>query len=133
MAVGRQDYQAGVVPVKSGYSLTQTPFFENEVKAVQPAGNGVFCEYTVGAGYELHVCGYRISSNKPFQQIYAIVLDAHVELQCHFDMNIIDNFPDNSPMIIEAGETVSIVLYNSDEVAHTYSATLFGYLEQIES
>ncbi len=133
MAVGRQDYQAGVVPIKSGYSLVQSAYFDNETDLVAAAGSGSLCEYTVAAGYQLMVCGYRLSSNKPFQQIYTLLVGGSVQIQNHFDMALMDNFPDNSPMKVAAGEQVKIIMYNSDSVVHWFAATIFGYLEQIES
>lgn len=133
MAVGRQDYQAGVVPIKSGYSLMQSPYFDNETHLVAAAADDEFCNYTVSAGYQLMICGYRLSSNLPFQQIYVLIVGGTVQIQNHFDMALMDNFPDNSPLKVAAGEEVKITIYNSDSVVHWFAATIFGYLEQIES
>ena len=133
MAVGRQDYQAGVVPVKSGYSLVQTPYFDSETSVLDPEETNTYCEYTVPAGYQLMVGGYRISSNKPYIQAYTFLINAVVQIQNYFDMLIMDNLPENSPLKIAAGQTVGIFVGNSDEVAHTFTVTLFGYLEQIET
>jgi len=133
MAIGRQDYQAGVVPIKSGYSLTQTPFFKYETFPVVAGTSHNFCEYTVVAGYQLMVCGYRINSLIPFIQLYRLKVGGTSQLQNLFDTSVLDNFPENSPLKVAAGEEVLIQIFNEDTVTHIMYVTIFGYLEQIES
>ena len=66
MAIGRQDYQGGVVPSKSGYSLAQTNYFKYEYLNISSLGSADFCEYTPAAGYRLNVCGFRVIAAKAY-------------------------------------------------------------------
>ena len=65
MAVGRQDYQAGVLPVKSGYSLAQTAYFKSYGANVITGNSAWLCSYTVPVGYQLIITGYTISTAFP--------------------------------------------------------------------
>lgn len=133
MAVGRQDYQAGVVPVKSGYSLSQAKYFDWQNTDVAVAGNEDFCEYTVPAGYELHVLGYRIFAVIPFIHRMILRINAAQYLGREFDTEVSDNFPEGADLVVDAGDTFKIVIYNNDSVIVKFFVMIYGFLEQIES
>ena len=133
MAVGRQDYQAGVVPVKSGYSLSQTPYFDTEGKNIDSSEGKEFCKYTVPIGYQLNVCGYRVIASIPFINIFTIFIDTTIIMNRVFDFDLNDNFPEGANLIIKGGETFKIVLFNMDEITQFFYAQVFGFTEQIET
>ncbi len=133
MAVGRQDYQAGVVPIKSGYSLSQSDHFK-WYNYDRPAGGNVdFCTFTVPTGYELHICGYRIISELPFLHYYEFRVDASQIFGGLFYSQIIDNFPAEVVKVVTAGQTFKIVVHNNDSITVKFYALVLGFLEQIES
>ncbi len=133
MAVGRQDYQAGVVPIKSGYSLVQTQYFDWQGYNVVAGDTWDFCEYTVGAGYELHVQGYRIFCNFPFIHLMYIRINLSQYLGREFDRELNDNFPEGATLVVVGGDTFKIQVKNQDTVATWVYVQVFGYLEQIET
>ena len=131
MAIGRQDYQAGVVPIKSGYSLMQTPFFKADWVAVANGADDVFCSYTVVAGYRLNVTGIRVSSIFPGIQIAAFRAADDRWMIFNYDMSVIDNFPEGSPYIVNAGEVVELEVWNATGIDTQYYGSILGYLEQL--
>ncbi len=133
MAVGRQDYQAGVVPIKSGYSLVQTQYFDWSNLPIVAGATGDFCEYTVGAGYELHVQGYRIFCDVPFINLMYIRINGAQYLGREFDMELNDNFPEGATLVVVGGDTFKIQVKNQDTVTTNVQVLVYGYLEQVET
>lgn len=133
MAVGRQDYQAGVVPIKSGYSLNQTPFYEGEKDTLADGEQAYLCFKIVSVGYQLHVSGVRLSCNIPGIQKATYYLGLYYEADRYFDMGFTDNFPELSPLIVVAGLFVAVYVKNETGETVTYNGEIFGYMEQIES
>lgn len=133
MAVGRQDYQAGVVPVKSGYSLIQTSFYEGDTVTLADGANDVICSYVVAVGYQLNVSGVRISCNWPGIQRAIYKLGLNYETERYYDMLLMDNFPSPTPLVCNTSELVTLHIYNDTGQTVIYFGEIFGYLEQIES
>jgi len=133
MAVGRQDYQAGVVPIKSGYSLKQAPYFDTYGINVIEGNSAYLLTYTVPVGYQLNVTGFRLSTNFPGTQVLMLEIDGTVKMVKYYDTLVIDNFPDGSHLIVVAGETVRIKVTNNFPGVNWYWGEILGYLEQIES
>ena len=131
MAIGRQDYQAGVVPIKSGYSLSQTKYFDHEAKTLSQGQTKSFCEYTVGAGYRLNVCGYRVFASFPGLHNVFVYIDAAIIMYFRLDMEVIDNFPEGATLEVEAGELFKVAITNADELEQEYNVMIYGYLEQL--
>lgn len=132
MAIGRQDYQAGMVPIKSGYSLVQTPFFKNDDGIILAGEDDAFSVYTVPGGHKLCITGVRMASNSPGMQYISYDIDAVKWSTMYYDMLLIDNFPEGSPMIVNTGEEVSIIVYNNMEIDNWYFSNIIGFLEQIK-
>ena len=133
MAVGRQDYQAGVVPIKSGYSLVQSSFFKWFNKDVTTGSTEGFCTYTVGVGYQLNLAGYRIVATLPFLHHMGLYINGAQVFGREFYTEVLDNFPEGITMTIMAGQEFEIRITNQDTVTVKFYATIYGYLEQIES
>ena len=133
MAVGRQDYQAGVVPIKSGYSLMQTPFYKGEQAILADGEQAFLCSEIVSTGYQLQLSGVRFSCNIPGIQMVNYVFGGYYSIGRYFDMSFIDNFPESSPLIFVATMAVSIYIKNETGETVTYYGELFGYTEQIET
>ena len=133
MAVGRQDYQAGVVPIKSGYSLVQTSFFKWFNKDVAGGGSDDVCTYEVPVGYQLNLAGYRIVATAPFLHHFNIYINAGQVFGREFYTEVLDNFPEGVTMTIAGAEVFKITIDNRDTVSTKFYATIYGYLEQIES
>lgn len=133
MAVGRQDYQAGVVPIKSGYSLAQTTYWDYDGDTIASEDDGYMCEYTPGAGYQLNICGYRVIGQWPYMQALWVHVAAEVVMVREFDFEIQDNFPEGAMLVIQAGQLFRLQVHNRDEITQTFTALVMGYLEQIES
>lgn len=130
MAVGRQDYQAGVVPIKSGYSLSQTPHFKTDGIQVFQGADGYLCTYTVPVGYELNVTGFRISTDFPGIQFLVLQVDGNTKMAKFYDSLIVDNFPEGSNLVVERGEVIRIKVTNSMVGTNWYWGEMLGYLEQ---
>ena len=133
MAIGRQDYQAGVVPIKSGYSLSQTPVFHFEGRDIAAYGSQDFCVIPVGAGYKFVVCGYRVSGEWPYINNCWIKVDGTTVMFRRFDMDIVDYFPDGGQLVVGADKIFKITLDNRDEIQQNFSVIVLGYMEQIET
>ena len=133
MAVGRQDYQAGVVPIKSGYSLAQTQFFKWQNKNVAAAAVVDFIEYTVPTGYQLHIQGYRVFCTVPFINEFWIRVAGTQIVGRQFDTEITDNFPEGATMVVTAGKEFKCQVENKDTVTTLAYIIVYGYLEQIET
>lgn len=133
MAVGRQDYQAGVVPIKSGYSLNQTPYVDRDGQTITNGGTANFCSYTVPVGYQLVVTGIRVSTSKPIINTCYMLIDAAIFYGYYWDLLLIDNYPDSGSIIVDAGETIKLQVSNADAMNKWFEAMLIGVIEQIES
>ncbi len=131
MAIGRQDYQAGVVPIKSGYSLSQTKYFDFQTRNMDPIDIEDFCEYTVAAGYRLNICGYRVFAQWPCPHVCFVMINAAIKMYFRFDTVMIDNFPEGATLEVEAGETFKIVIQVSDDIGAEVNVMIYGYLEQL--
>jgi len=131
MAVGRQDYQAGVVPIKSGYSLSQTPYFDSEGVSIAHGLTYYLCSYTPGAGYNLNITGVRVTTDFPGFQFFTLDIDGATIFAKYYDSIIIDNLPEGSHLIVKAGETVRIKVWNETTITTVYYGEIIGYLEQI--
>ena len=133
MAVGRQDYQAGVVPIKSGYSLAQTQFFKWQNYNIASGVTTDFIEYTVPVGYRLHIQGYRVFCTVPFINEFWIRVGGTQLLGRQFDTEITDNFPEGASMVVTAGNEFKCQVKNQDTVSTKVYVIVYGYLEQIET
>ena len=132
MAVGRQDYQAGVVPIKSAYSLAQTPFYKGEEAILADDGEAFMCAYIVSTGYRLQLSGVRFSCSIPGIQMVNYVFGGYYEIGRYFDMSFFDNFPEQTPLVFDSAMLVTIYMKNLTGETVTYYGELFGYVEQIE-
>ena len=133
MAVGRQDYQAGVVPIKSGYSLNQTPYVNRDGKSINPGLTADFCRYTPSVGYQLVVTGLRVTTSTPIINLCYVLIGASIFYGYYWDLLLIDNYPDSGSIIVKAGETIKLTISNADANQKWFEAMLIGVLEQIES
>ena len=133
MAVGRQDYQAGVVPIKSGYSLAQTSFFKWFNLDLASGATADFCTYTVPVGYQLNLAGFKVVCTKPFIHLMTLYIDLNQVYGYEFYTDISDIFPEGVTMVITAGQTFKVVIDNQDFVTSKFYVNIYGYLEQIES
>lgn len=131
MAVGRQDYQAGVVPIKSGYSLVQSNFFDHDSLDVAPGATTDFCKYTPSTGYRLNICGFRIAAARAFTHIMYMRVAGFLVFYRYFDTEIMDNFPEGVTMTVEAGEEVKLQVKNNDSLLAWIDVSIYGYLEQL--
>lgn len=133
MSIGRPDYQGGVVPIKSGYSPSQTPYFDSDgiAKLYQTTAN--LCPYTVATGYQLIITGFSISCNQPGIQDVWFLIDEVVTLYKYFDTVLFYHFPEGSHFIIAAGSTIQINAFNNSPETCWFYAEVLGYLEQIIS
>jgi len=133
MAVGRMDYQAGVVPIKSGYGLLQTPFYKSEAISLAHGEDDFICLEVIAAGYWLSVSGVRVSCNWPGIQVATYKIGPYWETGRYYDQQFDDSFPDGAPMVVEGLLYVAIHIENNTGQLVTYNGAIFGYLEQIES
>ena len=114
MAIGRQDYQGGVVPSKSGYSASQTNYFKYEYLNISAGLTATFCEYTPAPGYRLNVCGFRIVAAKAFTHMMYLNVGGALIFYRYFDTEVMDNFPEGVTLTVEAGEEMNIQISNID-------------------
>ncbi len=133
MAIGRQDYQGGVVPSKSGYSLAQTNFFKYDYGSLGSTLGGDFCEYTPAAGYRLNVCGFRIVARTAFTHQMFLYVDGAIIFYRWFNTEVMDNFPEGVTLTVEAGEELKIRIVNEDSITAWFDLSIYGYLEQLIS
>lgn len=133
MSIGRQDYQGGVVPSKSGYGYAQTNFFKYQNVILGSGVTGTFCAYTPAAGYQLNVCGFRIATLMPFIHTMFLRVGGAIQFSRAFDTEIMDNFPEGSTLTVAAGQEVQITVKNEDAVTDWFYVAVYGYLEQVIS
>jgi len=131
MSIGRQDYQAGVVPVKSGYSLVQSNYFDYESAPLAAAFSAHYCEYTVAVGYRLNVCGFRVTADKAYTHFLRASVAGSSKILTFFNTSVMDNFPEGVTLTVEAGEEFRITMYNEDIISVIFSVSVYGYLEQL--
>ena len=131
MAIGRQDYQAGVVPIKSGYSLAQTQFFKWQNWDIASGVTTDFVSYTPSTGYRLHIQGYRVFCTVPFINEFWIRVGGTQIVGRQFDTEITDNFPEGATMVVTAGKEFMCQVQNKDSVTTKAFVIVYGYLEQI--
>ena len=132
MAIGRQDYQGGVVPSKSGYSLAQSNYFKYEYLNISSLASADFCEYTPAAGYRLNVCGFRVIAAKAYTHTMFLYVGGALIFYRYFDTEIMDNFPESVTLTVEAGEEFKIQVANQDSLLAWFDVAVYGYLEQLK-
>lgn len=133
MAVGRADYQAGVVPIKSGYSLMQSPYVNYESDDIASSSDDSLCAYECPVGYRLQITGIRLTTNSPSIDYCYLYIGATVIVFYYWDMLLIDNYPDGGSILVNAGEIVNLRITNRSDITKTFGGTIIGLLEQIET
>ncbi len=133
MAVGRQDYQAGVVPIKSGYSLVQNPASLKGGGDIASGGSDDYCEYTPSAGFQFNVVAIRVFSALAFMNRMSVYIASTRVIYRYFDTENIDTFPEGYQLVVTAGKEFKITVENKDGVTARFDCSVYGFLEQIES
>lgn len=133
MAVGRQDYQAGVVPVKSGYSLVQVPQFFATSALVAAGDTYTWTIVTVPAGFQTNVYGIRVSTPSPFSDQAQLIIGSTIKGWWVVNGSVFDNFPPENPITAAATNAVQLKVFNNDEIQKYFYLCMMTILEQIES
>ena len=132
MASGRQDYQEGVVPVKSRYSYWQIPNYFSYDVTIAAGSTYTWAPLTVDEGYILNVFSIRVYVNEPYRDEAQFMVNDSIKLWYIFSGELYDNFPYENPIQLIAGETVNLKVFNHDSINKKFIMNMLTYLEQIQ-
>ena len=131
MAIGRQDYNMGIVPVMNVYANGQLPWLKFDAAAVLSGGSEIIVQDIVPAGYKLHVVSYGVTADNPGINYIGIVSEGVDPLFLYFDFQLFSHYSSGSERIIESGNSIQLKAWNKDTITVTFTAYMSGFLELI--
>lgn len=131
MARDYPDYWKSMVPAKPIYGEGQTPHAENEEGEVDAKSYSDFIQYTIPTGYQWHIIVMGVCNNFGGYTRYQILAN-DVEMGGAY-MDSFRRIPlePEAALVVPAGVKYGIRVYNDDEIARQFTATIYGFLVEV--
>lgn len=131
MTTEHPDYWSGIIPGQAIFGEGQTTHTENEEKDVAANDSEDVIQYTVPTGYEYHITSIGICNNFPgFTRYQILVNDVEMGGAYYDTFRRVPLVPE-AAFVIPAGVKYGIRLYNDDDVSHSFTATIYGFLVEV--
>lgn len=130
MSKGQPDFWATFVPAQAVFGGGQTSHTENEEATIAPGGTHDFIQYTIPTGYEYHICSIGICSSFPGISRYRVLINDVDMGGAYYVMYRKIPLVPEAAFVIPAGYKYGIRLYNDDTVNHSFTATIYGFLQE---
>jgi len=131
MAIGRQDYMGGVVPVKSEFGLGQTNIVQKESKSIIAGTTVTIIEYQVPTGYIFYLNSMYFHANAPGLNSILLTIPGFDEFYFYFDTMINLKFSDAGTPVGGEGETFKVRYKNNEIFEHVVFCFITGILIQL--
>ena len=130
--IGTPDHTPGVISTKPVVSAKDTTW--EAYWAVNIAGGGTTSSdiYTVPDGYRLNVGGFLVTCDLSQVQRLILAKVAGTFGDYRYDMFGQITFGPMDASRLEAGDILTITLYNGDYFAHDFTVNMVGVLEAVE-
>ena len=135
---GRPDYSAEVAPGKSKIADDQVAWEllvtrrNVDANGIAAGSSSTVTAYTVPTGYQLHMGGGVITCNASCIQKVVMTHTPGVIGDFMYDVRGQIQLGPHSSVILDAGDVLTIYIYNNDTVERDFSISLQGWLEKVE-
>jgi len=131
MATGRRDYTTGF----QSESLAEGRYCQSIVKYQSKTCEALHSEtvltYNVPAGYRLGMNRIGITSRSQATHYMWVLIGSTGFGDLYFSVSGELVFSDMNPLYVSGGETVSVKVYNYDDITAAFLVTLVGVLEKL--
>lgn len=131
MARGHPDYYGRNVPSMGVYGGGQTNFLFAADANIAGGAFAVIAAYLVPAGLELHFMGGIMTCNFPGICRLEIFVDLATIANIYFDMEVQLPLHPAAAYVVTAGQTMSFIAYNLDDIAHHFAGGGAGFLLEV--
>lgn len=130
--VGRPDYSPLIAVAKPIVGIMQEKFSLLWTPLAVPPGTVVASDiYNVPTGFQLNIGGAFITCDGSCIQTVRMCHTPGIIGDYRYDMEKSIPFTPLSSTVIPAGDTCTVYVFNNDSVAHDFSVTVTGVLEEI--
>ena len=129
MASGRRDYWNVLDFGKLTYSVYQTPIYQYGYKDIATTAQDTLVDYTVPAGYRVHILNVMVSCQRAGINIVFCTLTGVGVRYSYFDTVLIFPPTDSGDIVVDEGGVVQLIAENLDGVTNRFWGSVHGYLE----
>jgi hypothetical protein len=129
MSIGRRDYTGGYINEAATGSRYPESFDKFVVATLFTIGNYDVYEYTVPAGYRLLLGCVKVTTDSGIFEILALFVNGVWTGGLYFTGSDAIVFPENSPLVLNAGDTLTVRISHLDEVECYYYVQIMASKE----